>query len=548
MSDEKDWVDDSPTSSRDEWSDDKPGVVHSAGDTALMHGIQGASAGFLDELSGATEAAGRAVGLQGLGGKLSDIRLSENGPTLDRQKLLDAYRQAKQKKLDLLSEQSNQNPGSAMVGNVVGMFASPLNKVKGLGMAAEGAMLGGANALGYSDADLTKGEFSDAAKDTLIGAGTGYTIGRGAEKISPYAEKVLQKIASKSKDYANKFAAKALGAERGTFKSLGQKKVLDAGRQALDEGVLTPLSSTDDLISANKSVQKRGGELMDKAYSAIDDAGASTFNPLDVASKVDDSLSPTYRTPINKSEVNQLENTVESILARGEKNIPIREAQKIKEEIGAVAFPRGKRPFDPTPKQQMAMDAYEIVNKSIDDAVSSGSEAVNKAGLTDVLSRGKKLFGNTKTSEKLLENKFAREQGNKFIGLTDAITGAGALGYGGVTDDWKTAGGIVVGKKLLQKYGAQNAALVLDKVSKTLLKSPGMKTLYSKNPQMFNAMVERLSERTLSGLPKDADKNDNDFRPASPKNEDMLASNHNIDFLKERASDEEAQMRFLEGN
>jgi hypothetical protein len=477
---------------------------HTKGDSALMAGIQGASAGFLDEISGAGEAIGRAVGVKGIGGKFSDVELADDGPTLDWQTLRDAYIQARDKKRTLLADQAKEYPAETTAASIAGAIVSPVNKIaKGASLAKGGAAIGGVTALGNSDADNAK----DLLIDTATGTVTGLVLGKGAEKAGKLVDKGVQKVGEKSKAAAEWLAARALGLERNTIKSQGAANVRAAGRQALDEGVLSPFANTDDLINRNDAVRKAGGKLMGEAYEAIDEAGASTFSPTRVGDKVNKELSPTFRTPINKAETAQLDNTIETILARGEKNIPLREAQALKKEIGEVAFPKGRRPPDPSPKQQMAIDAYEIVNKSIDEAVDRGSQIIEKAGLTEKLRRGKALYGRAETANKLLENKLAREQGNRIVGLTDAFVGTSSLGYGLGTGDWETSVGIMAGKKYLEKYGAQQAALALNKLSKGLLKAPAMAELAKKSPPLFVSIAQKLEGKAVGAAAE------NDLQP-----------------------------------
>lgn len=248
---------------------------------------------------------------------------------------------------------------------------------------------------------------------------------------------------------------------------------------------------------------------MDDVYSQIDDAGASTFNPLEVAGKVDDQIGGFYRSPINKGETNQLENTLESILMRGEGNIPIKEAQALKQELGKVA--NWKNNLTVTDKERMARDAYKIVSGQIDEAVEAGAKQIGSDGLLETLKKGKSLFGSSKGAEKLLENKLAREQGNKLIGLTDW----GVLGSGGaaavVTGGASVVPtlGLLAAKKGAEKYGAQSAALGLDAISKSLLKSPQMLNLYQKNPAAFQGIVQSLEKRmSPQMLPRAAEKKD----------------------------------------
>jgi hypothetical protein len=157
-----------------------PKPKESVGETAIMQGLAGASGQFLDEASGAVEAAGRAVGLEGLGGSFSDIGLAEGGPTIDKDTLWQAYEQARDKKRGILAKQASDNPATATVANIGGAIVSPINKVaKGMSAAKAGAALGGINAFGGSDADNALG----LAKDTAIGVGLGAAAGKGVEKL-----------------------------------------------------------------------------------------------------------------------------------------------------------------------------------------------------------------------------------------------------------------------------------------------------------------------------------------------------------------------------
>lgn len=466
-------------------------------ETAIMQGLQGATGNFLDEISGAGEAAGRAVGVKGLGGSFGDVGFSDEGPTLDWETLRDAYRNARDKKRGVLKEQSEESPALSMGANLAGAVASPLNKLTGgLSLAGGGALLGGVNALGASESE----DFPGMAQDTAIGAGVGGALGKAVDVASPYIQKGIEKVGGGAKDLAEKFAARALGAERGTIKKLGADKVMQAGRQALDEGVISPLASTEDMLARNSALKSKGGEMMGKAYQAIDDAGASTFNPLDAAANVEQELGGFYRSPINRGETNQLENTLESILMRGDAdkvipgtgNIPLRAAQDLKQELGKVA--NWKNNLNITDKEQMARDAYRIISDHIDDAVAKGSDAIEQAGLSEALNTGKSLYSNASASEQLLDNKLAREQGNKLLGITDwGLLGGGlgaAVPTGGASIPATMA--MTAAKKGLERYGSQNAALGLDKISKALMKSPKMAELATNNPGVFNAFAQRM--------------------------------------------------------
>lgn len=500
---DSDWVDDPHD---DDWVDDNPKT--SKLESAARGLGQGVSLGFWDELAGLGEAVGQEAGVKGLGSSdWGDLGFTK--PTfLDGQSSFgDVYDKGRDKWRAEDKTAKADNPGtygaSEVAGSIGSAFIPGLNVAEGASLAniaGKAALSGGISGAGYSEADNIKDLARDAAVSAGIGGATGAAVGYAAPKIGEAADYVVNRIKGGADEGAERLAARALGAERGTIKKLGYDKVKAAGRQALDEGVLSPLANTDDLIARNAALKKSGGEMMGQAYQAIDDAGASTFNPLDVASKVDEQLGGFYRSPINRGETQQLENTLESIMLRGDKNIPLSEAQSLKEELAKVA--NWKNNVAPTDKEKMARQAYGIVNGAIDDAVKSGSQVIEQAGLKDVLSKGKSLYGNASTAQTLLDNKLAREQGNKMFGLTDTIMGAGALGYGGYTQDWDTALGVMAAKKGLEKYGAQNGAMLLNKVSQQLMKSPSFSKLATSNPQAFNRAATTMVQKLMGEPPE----------------------------------------------
>jgi hypothetical protein len=506
------WVDD-PSDDGD-WADDDSMVSSpktSKLESAVRGAGQGLSLGFWDELAGAGEALGQSVGVKGLGDSdWSQVGLTKPLALDPDRDFGQAYTEGRDKWRGEDKIAKKENPYSYGTGEVAGSVASSflpgLNVAKGASLAniaGKSALSGGLSGAGYSEAD----NLGDLAKDTGTGAGIGLvaggTLGVLAPKVGEALDYGVSRLKGGADDVAERLAGRALGAERGTIKKLGYDKVKQAGRYALDNGVLSPLANTDDLISRNQALMDKGGEMMGKAYQAVDDAGASTFNPLDIASKVDEELGGFYRSPINRGETAQLENTIESILVRGEGNIPLSEAQSLKQELGKVANWKNKLVL--TDKEKMARQAYGIVNGAIDDAMKNGADAIENAGLKDILAQGKKLYGNASTAEELLQNKQAREQGNKILGLTDW----GVLGTGGAAAPLTGGASIpataaLLGtKKGLEKYGAQNGALLLDKVSKQLMKSPQFSQLYQKNPQAFNNMAMKMVQKMMPEEKKD---------------------------------------------
>lgn len=440
--------------------------------SALRGAAQGATFGFADEISGAAEALWeKAKGDPALFGRLYEKYRDESRAEFKRAK--------------------EENPKSFLAGEVTGAIGTAL--VPGLGgaSAAKLAGIGAATGLGNSEAEDVEG----IAIDTAIGGAAGLALGKAGEYAGKALTKVGHKVGEKTGEWANKAAARALGAERGTIKKIGQDRVMDAGEYALKNKLLSPLTNVDDIITKNESAKAGAMAARKAAYDKIDDAGASTFNPLEVATEVEKKVlggkNLAYDDVKELSKV--LEPQLSNILSRGDGNISMATAQELVESLGKKAKFDASRS---TVQNQVAKDVYHIVRDAINKSASEGSEKVKVSGIKSAIEGANKQYSLGKVAGDLLKNKQAREQGNNFIGLTDIITGSGALGYGGMTGDWETAAALVVAKKTLQKYGAQNAALGLDKISKILLKSPQLADLANRNPIAFRAVVQSATGKS----------------------------------------------------
>lgn len=449
-------------------------------DTAYNKVMQGLSQGIGDELEGIEQAA-----LQGAGETLG-LRDDDGLSFSEKRKKVRNQRRAD------LAQATKDWPTLAPAAEFTGTVASTFVPGMGGASAAKLAGIGAANGYGNSEAEDLQGQ----VLDTAIGAGTGFVLGKGGEKVAQvgtkYGGKAVDAVSKKTREWAEKFAARAIGAERGTIKKFGADKVMAAGAQALDDKILTPLTNTEKMIAANEASKKGAMEARKAAYDKIDDAGASEFNPLNVATEVEKKVIGGKN--MAHDDVKELAATLDphlsNILSRGEGNVSMAEAQKLVEAL------RAKAKFDTSRSSQqneVAKNVYHTVRNAINDAAEKGADKLNISGVKETIQAANQKYAKGKTAEALLENKFAREQGNKILGITNVMTGGTALGYGGATGDWEGAGKIVVGKVLLEKYGAQNAALLLNKVSKSLMRSPQVAELAAKNPKAFQAMIQAVA-------------------------------------------------------
>lgn len=144
---------------------------------------QGGTMGFADELVGGAEA-------------LKDKAMGSD------EALADLYRQHRDESRENFQRAEEANPGLTTAGRVAGGVATALvpglGPAKGLtGAVKMGAALGAAQGLGESEADLTKGEVGEAAKDTALGGVLGGAAGGVAHGIAAGVGKVAGKIAGR---------------------------------------------------------------------------------------------------------------------------------------------------------------------------------------------------------------------------------------------------------------------------------------------------------------------------------------------------------------
>lgn len=160
---------------------DQPGLV----DTVAGKIANGATLGFIDEMSGGLEALGQAAGVKGLGGKAKDWGFTDAGPTLDVDKLEQAYVQGRDRERILQDEITNAHPVVSTTADIAGSAAlAPMSGGASLGARVLGASaLGAVAGLGTSNADLTKGDVVGAVKDAAVGGALGGVLQYGGEKI-----------------------------------------------------------------------------------------------------------------------------------------------------------------------------------------------------------------------------------------------------------------------------------------------------------------------------------------------------------------------------
>lgn len=409
-----------------------PDELGSAGRGAL----QGATAGFADEISGATEALW-------------------NMAKGDSRKFGEMYKAYRDESRENFKKAEEANPKSFMAGNVGGAVATSL--IPGMGGASIGklALQGAAQGLGSSEADLTEGDVVGAVKDTAMGAGTGAAIGgaskllsAGASKLAPSVNKLVGRAATGLEEGAEKLAVKATGATG----SQAMKFSDDAGRQLLDRGLVRPFDNAAKIAERVGGASDDAGRAIQEALETLQSKGvtASVDNVVvSLESKIDDLA----QTPGNERLIKQLQAEVDNLYNRGQSNIPISQG-----EIAKRNFQGQTNYFSPEAEKKASAQVGRAFKEEVE-------QAAQKADPTTaaLFKQEKETYGLLAPIKEAAEKRAAQQAQSPFGGLTDVVAGAAAGPQG------------LVSKYAIEQIGrraASTSAVLSDNVAKALKNSP----------------------------------------------------------------------------
>lgn len=246
---------------------------------AVTTGMIRGAVPFAAPIAGAGKAAMNAI--TGVSGSLDDV--------------LDDYRSGRDQFQNDATQAADANPKTAFAANIAGGISNPLFKAADSLPKVMGA--GALQSLGDSKADLTKGEFKDAAIDSslgTIGGAAGYGLGKAIPAtanvagylgkkflttLGPSEEAITARLAGKAQSNAASYPALAekMG---GTLKNL-QGQIKEASQAASEKlssepsipkpYVTTAIEGAADKLKVNG---KLVGQVDKKISSFLDDLGS----------------------------------------------------------------------------------------------------------------------------------------------------------------------------------------------------------------------------------------------------------------------------------
>jgi hypothetical protein len=271
-----------------------PGVANSA----LSHIASGGSFGFDDEIGGALGAAGRALGIDHLGGQIKNIGFNPDGPTLDPDKLKQAYYQDRDSLRQLKSAASETHPIVSGASDLAGGLMNPIFGVGGKvakslsgggaammggGTAAKigaglatsagmGGIYGGIQGVGDSNADTIGGMAGDAEHSAKWGAGIGGALHAAMPAVAAGYNAAKPALGEALQNFAETKAFKATGAMLRDFRAADKRGLVnETGRYALDNGLVTPLATYEDVAQRAAALKDKAGAQLDGVYNQASD-------------------------------------------------------------------------------------------------------------------------------------------------------------------------------------------------------------------------------------------------------------------------------------
>lgn len=407
--------------------------------SAAAGASQGATLGFADE------------------GAAAISTLAEAGKNLlkgeiDPQALSDYYRKSRDTYRSGFDKAKEDNPKSYLAGEFAGGAASaPLTgeaiglipKVgPAVGTIRNLALMGAAQGIGNSEADLTQGDLGGMTKDAAIGGMIGGVAGGVFKGLGKLAPESLRKT-------AQDFGTKALGYSK---RLINTPEARQAAQTMLDNGVIKPFASPEDMaLNVGNLLEDSGkaiGKFLEKKGNGYSTQSAiEAINGLRPKGDSGQWLRGGEYDKINAA----LDNALATVQAHGD-TIPFQEANRLKGFLQDLVNWNSTRS-----ESQIGKGIASAVKNSIDNTLAEVSGGMDDPAFLNFL-QNKKNYQGAMNAQDALSNRISSDLSNKKFGLTDTIVAASNPNVGGAA--------AVAGKKAFERYGNQTVAVGANKAAK----------------------------------------------------------------------------------
>lgn len=297
--------------------------------------------------------------------------------------LVDDYRRLRDTRRIRTAAGSEQNPNAARAGTAAGIglsIAAPLPKVTvGSGRAgrigsaaATGAAYGALSGLTDGDADLTRGEVGQAARETLEGAAAGGLIGGaagGAVEAARGLAGPLRNLAVRQTKQTIQGGSDIAAATREPLKDASALEVLRSGG-------IRPFSTTQATAQRIEAMARESGDEYGRIVAALEARGVSGPQ----AEAVADELlsrgamleSRTLNEALPEEFVRRAEGLLRAQRAGGQRGLSLTQAEDLKRSMQDMAR-YGK--LEETPLNAVRREIGSVIRQANEDAVERAAQA-----------------------------------------------------------------------------------------------------------------------------------------------------------------------------
>lgn len=487
----------------------KPTTWANEAQAALQSFGQQAAAGYLPQIQAATEPV--IQGALGLFGDNTDEILRSQGFNI--QETPDSYLKRRDEYIRQQEAMQEQSPTASLIGGLAGGLSTGL---------ATGGLFGGARAAGLAgrlgqaakagaitglvrNPGDVQGEFSplqptERIENIASDAATGALFQGGLEGVGTIG-RVLKNAGGNIDKKVQKYAFEAISPSKAvSAKAVKDKSIYKVGQTIMDNNLIPPGSSIEDILVNTESALKRSGQEIGGIYDSLDNNPSLAIKPEDVKDiansymkKAADRLSGTVD---GQNVARKLDKVIKTI----PKDANFSDLRKWRASIDdQINFSKANK--DLPGYQQELLKLRGEVQERIGELAGRVNTELKKQ-----FNRENKNFANLYKIKEMAENKAAANITNTNYGIREGFgAGIGALAGSSAGPIGTMAGAALGGVTVntFKKYGSPFVAITASKIAKKLAENPQALGKFS-DPLLKAASVSPADfVRTVNAVIKD---------------------------------------------
>lgn len=461
-------------------------------ESAARGAAQGVTFGNADEITAALLAA--KAGVSGEASGLDEI--------------LNAYRKERDESRAAYAAAQEENPWTYGLSEFAGGAVLPLGAIGTAGKAASfgqkalegakiGALAGGLSGLGTSQADLTKGEVGQAARDTIESAAIGAGLGAGVSSVLPAVGNKIKSAVGEFKspqEFMNVLNKYRGGGEIGTRAS---SEAITEKAQGLAKNIGKTLAEVKSAAGAVGGEARAGGEIV-PAMSKYEEL-VEKIKGIVPASADEEKLLAKYRSMLDKlvGKTTKIVDGEAQVVYERPDVLP-EEIQKTKDALGKILFRNKDLPYEGEQVgHEIRTGLDDLLVGGLDEASAAKLEASN-VGYQKGLEAQAKIGGLPASSGKTLEARMMYDkQVNDLVNVIE-----GSFAKPGATESVDLKNAFKIAKDNVEGINKSLMSLTQDTeeiANLTLLKNSQLDKLKNLEDQVKKQAMDIHTTRIMLG-------------------------------------------------